>query len=348
MGIKKITTLFLAIFILNMNFVYAYNSVTVTAENGKSADLDLDSIKMAVDTVEYDIITELDGYTYVNKMSTELYKEGTPTAVVERRKYKGSISDGNLSENEKIKNRNYRVLKSGTLQSEIFDVLSKELGKKNFSKGKTTWNKYLKKQRKQIQKAWEPHKDNWDKPDGYVTPSTIQNLESIKDFRDWNAGGITPVRHDNVQLTINKDGSIKEKINDRGEFWNLTQLDALPEDYTAETFKLDVKMNYYKYAGAKIYTPKPLVKQISPVRSEITIAKNQRPPVIGHIQFGLLRAFKKFNNMDKLIPDPPDNGFLCLLGFPFVLVAGAGIIAGWIVTGLLCLLTGVSVEDMLN
>lgn len=324
MIIRRIIAGLLVIFFLNLDSAYAQNLVTITAENGKSANLDLDSIKMAVDTVEYDILTDDDGYVYVNKMSTELYKEWTPTAVVERKKYKGSISEDNLVTTEKISKRDYRQLKQGTLQAEIYDVLSKELEEKSFSQGKSTWNKYLKKQRKSIYKAWKPHKDYWDENSDYITP----------------------VNHTNVLLTVDKDGKIKDKQNDNGILWDLSQLDSLPEDYTAETFQLNVKMNYYKYAGAKMYTPKPAVKQISPVRSEVTIAKNQRPPVIGHLQFGLLWLNNKVSAFDDWIPSPPDNGIICLLAFPVVLLVCVGCIVGEIITTILCMLSGVSLDDI--
>ena len=98
MYIKKFVTFSLILLLLNLNISYAENWVTITAENGKSADLDLDSIKMAVDTVEYDIKTEYDNYIYINTMSTELYKEGLPTAVAERTKYKDTISGSSIIE----------------------------------------------------------------------------------------------------------------------------------------------------------------------------------------------------------------------------------------------------------
>lgn len=324
MYIKKFVTFSLILLLLNLNISYAENWVTITAENGKSADLDLDSIKMAVDTVEYDIKTEYDNYIYINTMSTELYKEGLPTAVAERTKYKDTISGSSIIEKEKIQKRDYRELKSGTLQSEIFDVLSKELSKRSFSQGKSTWNKYLKKQRKQIYKEWSPHKDYWNNTIRYITPF------------DTNT----------VVLEVNKDGTIKEKYNDNGVLRDLKMLDALPKDYTAETFQLNVNMNHYKYAGAKMYTEEPAVRQISPISSEVTIAKNQRPPVIGHIEFGLLWLNKKIYDINQWIPDPPDNGLLCLLGFPFVLTVWVGSIGGILMTGILCLLTGVGPDDL--
>jgi len=260
MKIRKIITGLLLTAFLNINLAYAENWVTITAENGKSADLDLDSVQMSVDAVEYVIKTENDNCIYINKMSSELYKEGSPTAVIERAKYKDDIKVAD----EKIQKRTYKELKSGTLQAEIFDVLSKELDKKTFTQGKTTWKKYLKKQRKTLQKSWKPYKNVW-------------NAEKES----------TPVNYNNLVLTVAKDGTIEEKLNDNGTLNGLVKLDSLPEDYAADTFQLKVKMNHYKYVGAKIHTSKPVIKQTSPVSAEITVAKNQRPIILGHLEYGL-------------------------------------------------------------
>ena len=135
---KRIIATILLLLFCNMNSVYAENWVTITAENGKSADLDLDSIEMVVNAVEYDIRTTFNNTVFVNKLSTELYKDGTPTAVIHRKKYKNSISSSNLLTEEKITQRDYKIVKNGTLQAEIFDILSKKLEEKNFNKGHKT------------------------------------------------------------------------------------------------------------------------------------------------------------------------------------------------------------------
>ncbi len=317
--IKKVVSISLIIFLLNVNFAFAENWVTITAENGKSADLDLDSIQMVIDTVEYNIRTQNDNYIYINKMSTELYKEGIPTAVVERSKYKNNLSDNNKISDEKVEIRDYRVVKSGTLQSEIFDVLSKELDKKDFTQGKSTWNKYLKRQRKEISKKWKPYGN----------------------YFGSDSNSTSPVYINNVILTVDKNGIIKSKQYDNHSFLNdLSVIEPLPENYTAETFQLDVKMNYYKYAGAKLNTKKPVVKQISPVHSEITIAKNKRPPILGHIQLGLLWCFKKLDNLRLF--ESSDNLILCLIKIPFELCR----ITVQVVCSIFCLISGVDMDDL--
>ena len=321
--LKKILSIMLIILFFNTNYAFAENWVTITAENGKSADLDLDSIQMVLDTVEYNIKTENKDYIYINKMSTELYKAGIPTAVIERTQYKNSISEDNQISHENISNRDYRVVKSGTLQAEIFDVLSKELDKKNFTQGKSTWNKYLKRQRKQIYKHWKPQGKYWNTYSEYTSP----------------------VYFDETLLIVDKNGIIKNRQYNNSSLPELTVIEPLPEDYTAETFQLGVKMNYYKYAGAKINTKKPVVKQISPVRSEITIAKNKRPPIIGHIELGLLWFHKKVKSIQEWSPEPPDNA-LVLLEFPLIMVTCLGGLIFEVCTGLLCLISGVSMDDL--
>ena len=264
MNIKKLTALFLTILLFNVNIVYAQNWVTITAENGKSADLDLDSVKMAVDTVEYDIRIITEDYIYINRMSTELYKNNTPTAVILKNKY--NIDGSELITTEKDQDREYRDLKPGTLQAEIFDVLSKQIDEKMFIKGKKTWSKYLKKQRKIITNDWNT---------SYIY------FPARKDG--------TPMYRQIFEIRVDSEGYL---IDPPSRF-NKIKLDALPDDYTNDYFDLTVAVNYYKYAGKSIYTEKPYIAQTSPTSAEISIAKNSRPPVIGHIEFGILYTMDK-------------------------------------------------------
>jgi len=335
---KCIATLLLILF-LNMNIqVQAANWVTIVAENGKSADLDLDSIDLAVDAVEYDIRTFNKEFVYVNRLSTELYKEGTPTAVIKRIKYKNSIAKENLITEDTISDRNYKVVKNGTLQAEIFDILSKKLEEKSFNKGHKTWEKYLKQQRKNLHYKWNPPSFN----DLYATE------------RDDCA---TPVYENKVTMNLDKNGNIIYRTGENRQLLlrNIEQLDPLPEDYNAKTFELGVNIDYYKYAGAKLYNNKPAVKQISPVKAEVSIAKNSRPPVIGHIELGLLALKLKLGRISKFLfkyeMPFPDNGLLCLMLFPFVILQIAFAITAGIletVTSIFALFLGVSFEDIIN
>lgn len=325
--IKKIFATFLVLLTVNMP-CFAVNWVTITAENGKSGDLDLDSIKMAVDTVEYDIKVIQNEFTYVNRFSTELYEEGTPTALISSKKYKNNIEVSS----EIYKDRNYRELKSGTLQSEIFDVLSKDLSEKNFSKGQNTWDKYLKKQRKAIQKQWKP-----------------------RSFKDYNSYYVSeykdePVYSNNVELEVAKDGTIVKRTSDdySNQLYEVRKIDPLPDGYTGETFNLNVDMKCYKYAGSKIYNKGEKVTKPLPTSSNMKIAKNSRPPVLGHIQFGLLKTIKgvngatekSFNAMSKSDP------LVGLVELPVVLGMGVVALATDIACGLMFILVGGDVGDL--
>lgn len=314
---KKLISAILITLLINMNVVYAENWVTITSENGKSADLDLDSVQMVLDAVEYNIRTQKGDYVYINKMSTELYKKGLPTAAIERAKYKNNTLEENKIENEKFKTREYKSINSGTLQAEIFDVLSKELDKKTFTQGQGIWDKYLKRQRKIISKGWEPSKYRFEKKSEFITPVYI-NYESI---------------------IVDKNGVVKDKkYNHMDELYS-TQIEELPEDYTADTFQIDVNMNYYKYAGAKLLAPKQKVKQISPTHAQVSISKNHRPPVIGHIEYGLLWLSKKIWGMCDTVPD---NNFVFLISIPFYIVVLVGGVAMFVVSALF----GVDTDDI--
>lgn len=325
--LTKIIATFLIVLTINMP-CFAVNWVTITAENGKSGDLDLDSIKMAVDTVEYDIKVTQNEYTYINRFSTELYEEGTPTALISSKKYKNDVEVSS----EIYKDRNYRELKPGTLQAEIFDVLSKDLSEKTFNKGQNTWDKYLKKQRKAIQNQWKPRK-----------------------FKDYNSSYIStyknePVYSNHVELDVAKDGSIVNRSSNDyySQLYEVRKLDPLPSEYTGETFKLNVDMKCYKYAGSKIYNKGEKVTKLEPTSSNIKISKNSKPPVLGHIQFGLLRTVKGANGLaDKSVNHMTSGDPLVgLLELPVVLGAMALAIATDISCGLLFMIVGGDFDDL--
>ena len=101
-------------------------------------------------------------------------------------------------------------------------------------------------------------------------------------------------------------------------------------------------MKYYKYAGAKKFTKKPVITKTSPNSASIKIAKNSRPPVFGHIQYGLLATNNKIGYFYK--GDFIDGLPLILL--PVVFVAGIFGIVAWIACNLLFVIFGGDIDDL--
>ena len=326
---RKLIALILVFMISFLNVSYAANWVTITAENGKQADLDLDSVKMALNTVEYDIKFEQNGNVFINRLSSELYKEDTPTAVIMRGEYK----DGAWVNSENVTDKNWKPLKQGTLQAEIFDVLSKELEQKSFSKGQDAMDKYLKKQRKNILSRWNPKSKKFK----YYDPSRIV------------MSSYSPMYYNTVRLDIDKNGIIsdRESYDSANKLWDVRSLDELPNGYSDEVFKLNVDMKYYKYVGCSKENRKPIIKQ-SPVEATVTVAKNSRPPVLGHIQYGFLYCYKKTTKISEVLFENKNFPFLVdLIYFPIALVGSITVpLVGWAVFGILFPLSGGDFEDL--
>ncbi|MGN0196617.1 MAG: hypothetical protein ACI4B8_01290 [Candidatus Gastranaerophilaceae bacterium] len=325
---KKLTALFLVFIMSFFNTCYAANWVTITAENGKQADLDLDSVKMALETVEYDIRIEQGGVYYLNRFSSELYKDNTPTAVIMRGKYENGV----LVNRENVE-RKWKPLKQGTLQAEIFDVLSKELDEKSFNKGQDTMDKYLKKQKKNILRQWNPKARKFK----YYDKSHIR-----KD-------SYTPVYSNDFAFTIDNNGTISNRASSDNSnmLLDVRSLDALPNGYTDETFKLNVNVKYYKYVGCSKENRKPIVKQ-SPVEASVAVGKNSRPPVLGHIQYGLLYSYKKTTGIGSTLLSDKDFPFIVDLVYFPVALAGSIVIpvSGWLLFGILFPLSGGDFVDL--
>ena len=273
---KKTLSVFLILLITNLPS-YAANWITITAENGQSADLDLDSIRMSIYTVEYKIrITDGD-ISYINSFSTELYKEGTPTAVISSVVY----ADGEQIDEEVYHDYNYRSLEEGSLQAEIFDVLSKNLPAGEFNQRQTKWTNYLNRQQKSLQKTWKPEK--------------FKNMkkECITD------DGEQQVYVCNTYIETDKNGNILTQYSSNmKDLIKIKKIEPLPEEYNQKTFTLTINKNYYKYKGAT-KTKKPLVIQTSPNSATVKISKNSRPFILGHIQYALLKSIKKLDTVYK-------------------------------------------------
>ncbi len=307
---KKILSTLLILLMMNTS-CFAENWVTITAENGKSADLDLDSLNVVLDTVEYDIKMEKENTTFIHRFSTDLYKEGTPTAIISAVKL-----ENNVKTPIQVENRVYRNLKQGTLQSEIYDVLSKELSEKEFNKGKNTWSKYLKKQQRLMTEQ--------------LNPGDFKKLNSRFVNKTESA---TPIYRSNIELQIDKYGTVVNRKTDDYYLQEVKKLDSLPADYSGKTYTVEVEMNYYKYVGAKTKTAKPTIIQNSPSKATVKISKNSRPPVFGHIQYGLLATYKACN--DSL----GSNSGLSILLIPVTL-------SGIIVSSISFLIFGGDVDDL--
>lgn len=301
----------------------AENWLTITAESGVSADLDLDSVKMSVYSVEYNIRIKKEDITYINRFSTQLHKYGTPTAVISSAVY----ADGEKIDERFFENYDYKNLEDGSFQAEIFDVLSKTISVKNFSRGQTKWINYLNRQQKIIQENWEP--------------DDFKNMD--KDFITTDEYNPVYVR-DTVILT-DKNGKVISKYSSGTDDLKIKTIEPLPEGYNQETFTLTVNKNYYKYKGAS-KTKKPLVIETSPNSATVKISKNSRPFIFGHIQYALLWSIKKLDYLFKgeYYPDCP--WYLGLFLFPVGVVTTVGGGVAYVSVILLFGLIGGDIDDI--
>ncbi|MCR5266457.1 MAG: hypothetical protein K6E29_07680 [Cyanobacteria bacterium RUI128] len=324
MNIKKIIATILLIVFCNMNVAYAENWVLISAENGKFAGLDLDSIDVWLDTVEYDISTVNGDVTYINRFSTELYKDKTPTAVIKTTKF----VKGKEVSSETVKERKYRELKSGTLQAEIYDVISKKINEEDFAKVKKVRNKYLKNQRRYVSRRWI--------------------------FYDRDKARLAKDAYHTATFDINKKGEIVSMDYKNASALMVSKIekfDPLPKDYISDTYSLKVQMFTYKYAGAKYKTPKPYYMQLSPTSGEITVARNSSLPVLGLIRQGILNMFNFGTEMIDYDLDLTGRtkNLLCLLAIPIDIVMDifmGRVIVGYVIAFFSYMLMFVTGGDM--
>lgn len=288
--IKKFFAFLLIILLLPVSPVFAKasadnvpNWVKVVSDNGETVDLNLNSIVIALDTVEYEIKTEKDddGFFFVRRFSTELYNPEMPTAILSSVKYKDEISEENLIERDVYTDLDYKPAVDGTLSAEVFSVLSKRLNASAFAAGERTMKKYLNRQYKNVKKQWKTrHYKDYSRNEARHLPTGSQANVYFEDA---------------ISLKLNREGEvISRKSEDPNSLHvEISEFPPLPEGYSGETYNLNLKLRCYKYYGAEKYTAdKVKVIKENPNTGSLIMAKNHFPPVVGPMLLGVV----KFSN----------------------------------------------------
>ena len=156
--------LVILIILLCINPVFASNWIPVESQDGKIAEIDFDSISRNQNTLKYDVklSTAYNYYTVTKFIINTLNKTYAQVSTT-------SYENGRKKAFTEAKTLQYKQIKSGSLQDELYKTVSLLVGSSNNSIDKSTLEKYVKEQQKKISKYWHPN--NYD-----LSLATSQNL----------------------------------------------------------------------------------------------------------------------------------------------------------------------------
>ena len=251
--------LIILIIFLCINPVFASNWIPVESSDGKVAEIDFDSISKKQNTLMYEVklSTAYNYYTITKFLIDTLNKTYAQVSTT-------SYENGRKKAFTEAKTLQYKQIKSGSLQDELYKTVSLLVGCSNNSIDKSTLEKYVREQQKKVDKYWHPN--NYD-----LSLATTQNLsvtlESYVTLILDKQGNIISYGYKD---TPNIFSSILESDIKNIIFTKLGKFDSLPTNFTGEKIVIFIK---FYYSNNKNIKNSISVNNNCSV-SYITIAKN--------------------------------------------------------------------------
>ncbi len=149
---KKYLITLLLFFFMTANNVFAINWIPITADSGKVAEIDIDSIEKNNEVIKYKIKQ--------NKLEDEIIY----TMVTNYANKTTAISNMSIYRNDKqiefkdySKIIKYTPIKQGTLNEAAYRILTLVNNAPALDMDKVIWDKYFKKYQRKIQRNWHPN-----------------------------------------------------------------------------------------------------------------------------------------------------------------------------------------------
>ena len=225
--------LIILIFFLCINPVFASNWIPVEAQDGKIAEIDFDSIIKNQNILKYDVklSTTYNYYTVTKFVINTLNKTYAQISTT-------SYENGRKKAFTEAKSLQYKQIKSGSLQDELYKTVSLLVGSFYNNVDKNSLEKYIKEQQKKIDKYWHPN--NYD-----LSLATTQNLsvtlESYVTLILDKQGNIISYGYKDTPCLFSTtlEDDIKNII-----FTKIGKFDNLPNSFTGDKLILFIKFYY--------------------------------------------------------------------------------------------------------
>lgn len=241
MNIKKILATILLLCFGIFNSAIAEVWLPITAENGKISEVEIDTIDIDSNIATYSVKRKDVNYEYIAKMKINL--DDKTFAVVNNTAYSNGKQVSFKDNSSKLA---YTTIKEGTLADSVYKMLIIAKESPALDVKLKTWEKYFKRQQRQIQKSWHPNliagessKENAiayvivvvDKEGNILSRTYQNNSNTDKAYSEFNQ---------NLKTEIDKI-FIKNK-----------KFEPLPKEFKGDKIILVMKFNYSFNKDAKI------------------------------------------------------------------------------------------------
>lgn len=240
MKIKKILASLLIFVLFTTNYALAANWIPIKADNGKVAEIDIDSLEKNNNTIKYKIKqTKLEN-DVIYGMVTDCNNK--TTAILNMTIYKDGKQIGFEDYSKSIK---YTPLKQGTLNWSAYKIITLANNALALNVDRTIWEKYFKKQQKKIQKNWHP---NLITANHYPKKKAIAYVTLVLD----KDGNIVKRSYQNTTNNIAKYKEFNNRLKQEIEKpFTKIKFDPLPSEYAEEKLIVIIKFEYSMIGDAK-------------------------------------------------------------------------------------------------
>ena len=238
---KFINIFIFLILFLGFNTTFASNWIPIEASDGKVAEVDFDSINKYQNTLKYDIkLTTAYNYYTVTKFA--INTDNNTYAQISTASYE----NGKKKAYTEAKNLEYKQIKQGSLQGEIYNTVNLLIGTSEDFSNKKIIEQYAKEQQQKISKNWHPN--NYDM--SYATNQNVSvNLESYATLILDKKGNIISSSSKTYSpdiFTSQLESDVNDIIHNK-----IGKFDELPNDYNGDKLILFVKFVYSSSKNAK-------------------------------------------------------------------------------------------------
>lgn len=241
--LKNIFFIIVGLFILQ-GICYAENWIPIQAKNGKSVELNLNSIEKQGDVVSYDLKQNKQDKIIINRLETDFAQK--QTTILNESIYK--TDEDAYALNKRVgfedysKHKKYHEIKEGTLNETLYNFLTLSVETPTLDSN-INWKKYFNKQQRKMQKYWHP---NTMQCKHYPKERAVAFVTLIVD-RNGN------IEYRGYQNLTNAASKYKD-FNNRFEqeidkvFQKVPKLKPLPKEYKGDRIVLIMKFEYsYKH-----------------------------------------------------------------------------------------------------
>lgn len=241
--LKHIFLIIVGLFIVQ-SVCFAEIWIPVQATNGKSVELNLNSIEKQDNVIRYDLKQNKQDKIIINRLETDFVHK--QTAILNESIYKSDEDTYTLSKRigfeDYSKQKKYYEIKEGTLNEALYNFMILSIDTPTLDSS-INWEKYFNKQQKKMQKYWHPNTmlcKHYPKERAIAFVTLVVNKNGDIEYRGYQ----------NLTNTRSKYNDFNNRFEQEIDkvFQKVPKFKPLPKEYKGDKVVLIIKFEYsYKY-----------------------------------------------------------------------------------------------------